>query len=128
MGFPGIQQYIKLLENAIFNLGQNYEIRKKYLTEIDEELSNELGDSLTYRKKYSFGKHYDTILQKSNSFVRNVQSRMQRAPKEENSRYYSPNLSIWQLTICHYALYGPECLLARLYFQKSQKQPLQTQM
>ena len=48
-----------------------------YLSEIDEELSNELGDSMTYRNKSPFGRHFDSILQKSNSFVQNLQTRIQ---------------------------------------------------
>ena len=63
-----------------------------YLAEIDEELSNELGDSMTYRNKSPFGRHFDSILQKSNSFVQNLQTRSQNVCLEENSRYYLPNL------------------------------------
>ena len=49
MRFSEIKQYIKHLENAIFNLDENYELGKDYLSEIDKELFNELGDSMTYR-------------------------------------------------------------------------------
>ncbi|KAI6648351.1 hypothetical protein LOD99_12160 [Oopsacas minuta] len=110
MKFPEIEQYIKHLENAIFNIDENYELVVDYLSEIseiDEELSNELGDSMTYRKMSPFGRHYDAIRQKSDSFARNLQSRKQRAPLEENSRYYSPNLPDYLATsICQYVLHG----------------------
>ena len=82
----------KKLEKAIFQLTENYEVGMDYLSEIDEELSNELGDSMTYRNKSPFGRHFDSILQKSNSFVQNLQTRSQNICLEENSRYYLPNL------------------------------------
>ena len=63
-----------------------------YLAEIDEELSNGLGDSMTYRNNSPLGRHFDSILQKSNSFVQNLQTRSQNICLEENSRYYLPNL------------------------------------
>ena len=62
------RKHIKKLEKAIFQSTENYEVGMDYLSEIDEELSNELGDSMTYRNKSPFGRHFDSILQKSKFF------------------------------------------------------------
>ena len=45
-----IEQYCEL-QNAVYNFDENYEFEMEYLSEIDEELPNEMGDSITYRKK-----------------------------------------------------------------------------
>ena len=71
-----------------------------YLSEIDEELYNELGDSMTYKNKSPFGRHFDSILQKSNSFVQDLQTRRQTTPLEVNSRYFLPDLPEYLVT--HY--------------------------
>ena len=51
MRYPEVEQYIKKNENAIFHANENYELEMDYLSEIDEELYNELGDSITYKNK-----------------------------------------------------------------------------
>ena len=100
MKYPEIEPHIRKLEKAIFQSTENYEVGVDYLSEIDEELSNELRDSMTYRNKSPFGRHFDSILQKSNSFVQNLQTRFQNICLEENSRYFLPNLPEYLAT--HY--------------------------
>ena len=100
MRYPEVEQYIKIIENAIFHANENYELGMDYLSEIDEELHNELGDSMTYKNKSPFGRHFDSILQKSNSFVQDLQTRRQTTPLEVNIRYFLPNLPEYLVT--HY--------------------------
>ena len=100
MRYPEVEQYIKKIENAIFHANENYELGMDYLSEIDEELYNELGDSMTYKNKSPFGRHFDSILQKSNSFVQDLQTRRQTTPLEVNIRYFLPNLPEYLVT--HY--------------------------
>ena len=50
-----IEQYCEKLQNAVYNFDENYEFEMEYLSEIDEELPNEIGDSITYRKESPFG-------------------------------------------------------------------------
>lgn len=100
MRYPEVEQYIKKLENAIFHCNENHELGMDYLSEIDEELSNELGDCMTYRNKSPFGKHFDSILQKSKSFVQDLQTRPQTISLEVNHRYYLPDLPGFLVT--HY--------------------------
>ena len=54
MKYPEIEPHIKKLEKAIFQSTENYEVGMDYLSEIDEELSNELGDRMTYRNQFPF--------------------------------------------------------------------------
>ena len=42
----------------------------EYLTQMDEELANEMGDGITYRKKSPFRQHFDSILKKCNCNVK----------------------------------------------------------
>ena len=70
--YPEIEQYIEKLKNAIYQIDENYELEIEYLTEIDEELPNEMGDSISYRRKFPFGKHFDSILKKCKRYVQKL--------------------------------------------------------
>ena len=51
-----IENYISKLENAILCYSdEEYELEMEYITQIDEELPNEIGDGLTYRKNPPLG-------------------------------------------------------------------------
>ena len=121
MRYPEVEQYVKKLENAIFHCNENHELGMDYLSEIDEELSNELGDCMTYRNKSPFGKHFDSILQKSKSFVQDLQTRPQTISLEVNHIYYLPDLPGFLVT--HYmpicplwtgVIIGPTLFLGKL--------------
>ena len=100
-----IEQYSEKLQNAVYNFDENYEFEMEYLSEIDEELPNEMGDSITYRKKSPFGKHFDTILKKCNSFVQNLECKHEITLFGENNKYYLPSLPGFLAT--HYMPISP---------------------
>ena len=90
--YPEIEQYIEKLENAIFQIDENYELEIEYLTEIDEELPNEMGDSISYRRKSPFGKHFDSMLKKCKRYVQKLESQQKITLLGENYGYYLPSL------------------------------------
>ena len=84
--------YIEKLENAIYQIDENYELEIEYLTEIDEEMPNEMGDSISYRRKFPFGKHFDSILKKCKRYVQKLESQQKITLLGENYGYYLPSL------------------------------------
>ena len=51
-----IEKFISRLENAILcHSDEKYELEMEYITQMDEELPNEMGDGLTYRKNPPLG-------------------------------------------------------------------------
>ena len=90
---PGNRKYIDKLENAILcNSDEKYELELEYITQMDEELPNEMGNGITYRKKSPFGQHYDSILNKCYCNVKSLENLSNNIPLEENLAYYCPKL------------------------------------
>ena len=67
--YPEVQQYFKILENLINYDEQQTHAEIDYLSELDEKLPNELGDSLTYKSKSPFGRHFENILKTCQTLV-----------------------------------------------------------
>ena len=66
----GNRKFISKLENAILcHSNEKYELEMEYITQMDEELPNEMGDGLTYRKKSPFGQHFDSILKSATAML-----------------------------------------------------------
>ena len=69
--YPETKQYITKLQDAIlFTVNNNDNTSEiEYLEELDEEMPNKQGDSLTYKDKSPFGKHFQNIYNKCSNFI-----------------------------------------------------------
>ena len=99
--YPEIEKYFDKIENAVqCNSEENYELELEYIPQMDEKLPNEMGDSISYRKKSPFGQHYDSILNKCYCTIQSLETLSKNTPIEENRAYYCPNLPEYLVT--HY--------------------------
>ena len=89
--YPEIEKYFDKIKNAVqCNSEENYELELEYIPQMDEELPNEMGDSISYRKKSHFGQHYDSILNKCYCTIQSLETLSKNTPIEENRAYYCP--------------------------------------
>ena len=118
--YPEVQQYISILEKAI-NFEEQVDVKIEYLAELDEELPNELGDSLTYKSKSPFGRHFENILTTCQTLINQLDVKYAGSSKLRYNLFFLPKLSIFLAT--HYMPICPlwtgfilAILLCRLYF------------
>ena len=99
--YPEVQKYIGDLEKAINGEEEREYLAIDYLEDLNEELPNDLGDSLTYKSKFPFGKYFERELTNCQDFIDKVEETYSgRRDFEENSIYFLPKLPIFLST--HY--------------------------
>ena len=99
--YPEVQKYIGDLEKAINGEEEREYLAIDYLEDLNEELPNDLGDSLTYKSKSPFGKYFERELTNCQDFIEKMEETYSgRRDFEENSLYSLPKLPIFLST--HY--------------------------
>ena len=105
--YPEIQEYIAMLQRIITSGQEQVDLDIDYLTELDEELPNDLGDSITYKASSTYGRHFESALNKSKIFVNDLENKYSNSLHlEENQIFFCPKLLEFLAT--HYMLI---CLL-----------------
>ena len=105
--YPETKLYITKLQDAILLTVNNNDNTSEieYLEELDEEMPNKQGDSLTYKDKSPFGKHFQNIYNKCSNFIQNLSIKYMHHSFEENNELYLPDLPDFLAT--HYMPISP---------------------
>ncbi|KAI6658883.1 hypothetical protein LOD99_10924 [Oopsacas minuta] len=60
--YPEVEKYIAMLQRIITCDQEQVDLEIDYLAELDEELPNDLGDSITYKSSSPYGRHIESVL------------------------------------------------------------------
>ena len=90
-----MQQNISILEKAIDYDEEQVDMEIGYLAELDEELPNELGDSITYKTKSPYGRHFQNILTTSQALINQLDIKHVGSSKLRDNFFFLPKLPIF---------------------------------
>ena len=114
--YPEVEEYIAMLQRIITRDQEQVDLEIDYLAELDEELPNDLGDSITYKSSSPYGRHFESVLNKSKIFVNDLENKYSDSLHfEENTIFFCPKLPEFLAT--HYMPICPlwtGCILTHL--------------
>ena len=98
--YPEIQQYISKIEKAIKSKEEDIDEDFDYIAELDEELTNDMGDSNSYKSKSPFGRYFNGVLIKCQERIYHLEIMHKTTSLVENDNYFLPRLPTFLAT--HY--------------------------
>ena len=107
-GYPEVEEYIAMLHRIINCDQEQVDLEIDYLTELEEELPNDLADSITYKSSSPYGRHFESVLNKSKKSVDDLENKYSDSLHLRRMRsYFAPNYQNSSLLIiCPFVLCG----------------------
>ena len=96
--YPEIVQYISKVQKAINFNEDDIDDVFEYVAELDEELTNDMGDSNSYKSKSPFGRYFNNVLVTCQERIKHLE--IQHESTFEDNEYFLPRLPTFLAT--HY--------------------------